>query len=394
MPLAGRTSTTWLSKLTLTQLRRIAFEIGAPSSGTKPVLTRQIQRELEASKSAAAQHRTQKPTPEPPSNLSIVSIDMGIRNLAYAHLVAAPVSSADATETSEPSMYQRPSLMAWKRVVISRPPKGTAASTKRKKGQKSSDDVATASLQVANGSMDESPTPEAEKEAFDPSTFANYSYKFIQSILTAHQPTHVLIERQRFRSGGASAVQEWTIRVGVFEGMLHAVLKTLSEEHGLQVVVHGVDPGRVTRYWLEGRAARGSQRIRSSKESKKAKIDIVSKSFGGSDEALVGIGLESSQANHQAVGQVVDTFLAKWNGKDRSRQGKDSTELVKLDDLSDCLLQGVAWLNWQNKRKELLQRGLEALTEKPILASTRGRRISRPRHSQKDKDSSQIAQEH
>ena len=368
MPLAGRTSTTWLSKLTLTQLRRIAFEIGAPSSGTKPVLTRQIQRELEASKSAAAQNRTQKPTPEPPSNLSIVSIDMGIRNLAYAHLVAAPVSSADA---SEPSMYQQPSLMAWKRVVISRPPKGTAASAKRKKGQKSSDDVATASLQLANGSVDESPTPEAEKEAFDPSTFANYSYKFIQSILTAHQPTHVLIERQRFRSGGASAVQEWTIRVGVFEGMLHAVLKTLSEEHGLQVVVHGVDPGRVTRYWLEGTAARGSQRIRSSKESKKAKIDIVSKSFGGSGEALVGIGLESSQANHQAVGQVVDAFLAKRNGKDCSRQGKDSTDLLKLDDLSDCLLQGVAWLNWQNKRNEVLQRGLEALAEEPIFTSMR-----------------------
>ena len=155
--------------------------------------------------------------------------------------------------------------------------------------------------------------------------------------------------------------------------MLHAVLKTLSEERGLQVVVHGVDPGRVTRYWLEVRAAQGSQRIRSSKESKKAKIDIVGKLFGGSDEALVGIGLESSQANHQAVEQVVDAFLAKWNGKDRSRQGKDSTDLVKLDDLSDCLLQGVAWLNWQNKRKEVLQRGLEALAEEPIL--TRGQRI-------------------
>jgi cruciform cutting endonuclease 1 len=371
MPVDGGTPTTWLSKLTLAQLRRVAFAIGAPSSGTKPVLAKQIQRELGASDSTTAQNRPKKSTPASPRNLSIISIDMGIRNLAYAHLVSAPVSSGEAKEMLEPSTYERPSLVAWKRVVISGAPNGKVASTKLKKGHKSSDEVAATSLQAANGTTDEILTPEPEKEAFDPSTFANYAYNFVKSILSAHQPSHVLIEKQRFRSGGASAVQEWTIRVGVFEGMLHAVLKTLSEEYGLRVIVQGVDPGRVTRYWLEGRSAQKSQRIGSAKESKKAKIDIVGESFGSPDGGLVDVSREIRQGTPQDVGQVVDAFLARWEKKDRSRKDEGTQDVVKLDDLSDCLLQGVAWLNWQNKRQDVLRRGQEAFADDSAFVAVR-----------------------
>jgi cruciform cutting endonuclease 1 len=291
---------------------------------------------------------------------------MGIRNLAYAHLVSAPVSSGEATGVSGPSTYQRPSLVAWKRVVISRAPNGKSASTKRKKGHRSSDKIAAMPLQAADGATEECLTREPEKEAFDPSTFANYAYKFIKSILTTHQPTHILIERQRFRSGGASAVQEWTIRVGIFEGMLHAVLKTLSAEHHLQVFVQAVDPGRVTRYWLEGAAAQGRQRIGSAKESKKAKVDIVGESLGWSDGALISLGFGSKQDDSQEVGQVVDAFLAKWK-KDPSLKHQGMNDLVKLDDLSDCLLQGVAWLNWQNSKQEVLHHGLGAFADDPVF---------------------------
>jgi cruciform cutting endonuclease 1 len=370
MPLAGSTPTTWLSTLTIAQLRRVAFTIGAPSSGTKPVLTKQIQRQLGAPDSTTAHSSTQDSAPASPGNLSIVSIDMGIRNLAYAHLVSAPTSSGESTGVSQPSTYQRPSLVAWKRVVISGPPNAKFASTKRRKGHKRSDETAAIPLQAANGATDDCLAPNPEKEAFDPSTFANYAYQFIKSILTAHQPTHVLLERQRFRSGGASAVQEWTIRVGVFEGMLYAVLKTLSAEQGLPVTVQGVDPGRVTRYWLEGTPAQGGQRIGSAKESKKAKVDIVGESLGRLDGALIGLDLESKQDDSQEVGQVVDAFLARWKkGPRRKHQG--GNDVVKLDDLSDCLLQGVAWLNWQNKKQEVLHHGLGAFADDPVFQAVR-----------------------
>ena len=222
--------------------------------------------------------------------------------------------------------------------------------------------------------MNEGVILEPEKEAFDPPTFAIYAYDFVKRILDAHRPTHVLIERQRFRSGGASAVQEWTIRVGVFEGMLHAALKTLSEERGLPVIVQGVDPGRVTRYWLEGRAAKGKERISSGKESKKAKIDIVGNSLASAGAAaLVDVSSGSDHGSHHGVEKMVNAFLARWQRKN----GNSRSGILKLDDLADCLLQGVAWLNWQSKREEVLHRGLEAFAEDSLFASARLRKSSR-----------------
>ena len=338
------------------------------------MLTKQIQHELGVFNAPKAQGGL---TVASTGNLSIVSVDMGIRNLAYAHLVAHPASSGEARNSAEPSTYLRPNLLAWKRVVISGAPDGRVTSKKREKGDQNSADVATTPLQAAKGASGEAQPLGSEKEAFDPSTFANHAYNFIKSLLSAHQPTHVLIERQRFRSGGASAVQEWTIRVGVFEGMLHAVLRTLSEEHGLEVVVHGVDPGRVTRYWLEGGAAPAKERKRSGKESKKAKIDIVGEYLGRSDGALVGVGTGSNQVSRQEVGQVVEAFLARWKKQGRSRKEGGRKDVVKLDDLTDCLLQGVAWLNWQNKRQEVLQRGLEAFAEDPMFASVQSSTTNR-----------------
>jgi len=378
MPLAEKQSTAWLSKLTLPLLRRVAFLIGAPTSGTKPTLTRQIRQELGAYNATTARKRSQRSTLAPTGRLSIVSIDMGIRNLAYAHLVALPATSANAWNVAKSPTYLRPNLLAWKRVVISGAPNGVVASTGYQTEHRNSHDVVVAPLQAAEGTLNEGVILEPEKEAFDPPTFATYAYDFVKRILDAHRPTHVLIERQRFRSGGASTVQEWTIRVGVFEGMLHAVLKTLSKEHGLPVIVQGVDPGRVTRYWLEGRATKGKERISSGKESKKAKIDIVGNSLASAGAAaFVNVSSGSDHGSHHGVEEMVDAYLARWqrkNGNSRSGVAKD---ILKLDDLADCLLQGVAWLNWQSKREEVLHRGLEAFAEDSQFASARLHKSSR-----------------
>ena len=36
-------------------------------------------------------------------------------------------------------------------------------------------------------------------------------------------------------------------------------------------------------------------------------------------------------------------------------------EMGKLDDLADCLLQGMAWIRWEENRRGVLEGGLEAL---------------------------------
>lgn len=374
-------STRWLSRLTLIQLRRVAFLIGAPTSGTKTLLATQIQRELQDISFIDTRANGKKLQPDlmiSTKKLSIISIDMGIRNLAYAHLLADSLMVGQPATRSELPQYSRPTLAGWKRVVISGDPVGTRTPVKRKAKPKWASDMIPTLSSDTEEVMADDHLPKVDKEAFDPATFAKYAYDFIKNIMDTHRPTHVLIERQRFRSGGASAVQEWTIRVGVFEGMLHAVLMTLSEEQELPISVQSIDPARVTRYWVERRDGQRSQRVGSRKDSKKAKIDIVGRSLQVPSAALVDV---SANQHDPSVNTVVEAFLARWKPTRYEKKIGSTTDVVKLDDLSDCFLQGIAWLNWQHKRQQALLRGAEAFRDDPIFESFRAKESS----SDKDK---------
>jgi cruciform cutting endonuclease 1 len=41
----------------------------------------------------------------------------------------------------------------------------------------------------------------------------------------------------------------------------------------------------------------------------------------------------------------------------------DGEKMGKLDDLADCLLQGMAWVKWEENKRLLLKNGVEALLE-------------------------------
>jgi cruciform cutting endonuclease 1 len=41
----------------------------------------------------------------------------------------------------------------------------------------------------------------------------------------------------------------------------------------------------------------------------------------------------------------------------------DGEKMGKLDDLADCLLQGMAWVQWEENKRLLLKKGVEALLE-------------------------------
>jgi len=181
------------------------------------------------------------------------------------------------------------------------------------------------------------------KEGFCPARYASNAYTLVDKLLSAYKPTHILIERQRFRSAGGSAVQEWTLRVGVMEGMLYAVLYALKQERGGDVSrmeVHGIEPKRVVKYWID---REGGVKM-SAREVKKAKIEIV------------GGFLEGGRVFPEGgVRDLVAGYLKKLHG-----EGKGNG-LGKLDDLADCLLQGVTWLEWEGMRGRLAREGMEAL---------------------------------
>ncbi|PLB34449.1 uncharacterized protein BDW47DRAFT_129079 [Aspergillus candidus] len=293
--------------------------------------------------------------------------------------------------------------------------------------------------------------------------------------LTRYRPTHLLIERQRFRSGGASAVQEWSLRVGVFEGMLHAVLFTLGRQLKTPPVVVGVEPRRVGRYWelvrgvsslehgkgvekVKGEEGEKKKKKKSAKEGKKVKIALVggwleaacssasasSASLG--DISSIAASSSVTSAGHTGVAscsepgwgastsasastptpaetttntptdtptttttddtrlslqipstpspalqKTITAYLAKWHGSPRTRKktptrsemadgtaggqrgdtDKDvdkeeepnveiesGIEIGKLDDLADCLVQGVTWLEWRAMRERVVREGV------------------------------------
>lgn len=185
-------------------------------------------------------------------------------------------------------------------------------------------------------------------------------------------------------------MQEWTLRVGVFEGMLYTVLYTLARQGfftgtnagtgaGDRLMVplaKGVEPSRVVRYW-EDRVLSPSvseegekKKRKTSKEGKKAKIDVVGGWLSDAGETAGSggdISTSLSVGDDIELQNTVNAYLAKWQGKrEKSRDKaleKKKKDIGKLDDLADCLLQGMTWLEWQIIRGRVVREGVDFLFE-------------------------------
>ncbi|KAJ9229862.1 hypothetical protein DTO169E5_8690 [Paecilomyces variotii] len=431
----------WLGHLKSSQLKSIAQATGIPTAGPKLALALRLQRELpqceylptELTMSAAqgssirqsagqTSVQKEKMTSGQGEKLSILSIDMGIQNLAFAHLlVPGPAMRKDCISSSgsPPSEGPVPTLTAWHRLAVSAFPRSSTLglsslslstfplSGSRSRRQKLPTEDRTSLLSSdEEGNTATRSTEDDDKMLFTPDLYAEHAYTLITSLLATYNPTHILIERQRFRSGGASAVQEWTLRVGVFEGMLYAVLHTLARERAHSVSVQSVEPSRVARYWYgdsetdalqeeedsettqtkdETRKKKKKKRM-TSKEGKKAKIDLVGKWLSawetGKESISEGVpstslmkGQKIDVAPDDNVRRVVNAYLRGWQGKKTTRsrsavgsdEGLEKADIGKLDDLADCLLQGVTWLDWHVARGQILRDGVDAPVVKDIL---------------------------
>ncbi|KAI9801388.1 MAG: hypothetical protein M1825_003367 [Sarcosagium campestre] len=327
-----------LQGLRLAQLKQIAVRCGVNSTGTKTAIASSIQQELSKSipscpavppRGSHKESNDVSPSHVMPNAPRVLSIDMGIRNLAYCVFDTPPRSSMSA----ESSIL--PAILAWRRLSMCSPP--------------------------SDAGQDE---PMPAKESFEPAVYAVHAFKLLSEVLSSHQPDLVLIERQRYRSMGSSTILEWTVRVNMLEGMLHAVLHTLEQTGQWQGIVASVSPAKVTSFWVGDEVRKTLRKEKSAKaRSKGAKIDLVGTWL---DHGGV-VRLETSTA--QATG---DAFLEKWKGTRSTRRslakvkgetkGTSSHEVIgKLDDLADCLLQGMAWLSWSDNKRLLLERGTDAL---------------------------------
>ncbi|KXS96067.1 hypothetical protein AC578_6381 [Pseudocercospora eumusae] len=318
-----------LPRLRLWQLKYWAFLTGVASAGTKADLE------------AALQHSPQLQTSEKHglNARKIVSVDMGIRNMAYC-VIQRPAGEAG----KEPL-----AVKTWKRMDLLNGP-GRAQPTSL---EEESCDTATVKTVL-------------DKTAFLPSSMARTAYSITAELLK-HEPDEILIERQRFRSGGAATILEWTIRVNMLESMIWACLETLRSISGTVPFpdVHSISPQRVATFWIAGRkvplhppldmfqnggtaellklAGTGREKI-----DKGDKVEVVRSWIRG--ESDVPLTFENDAA------KIAEAFTIP------KRNAKIAQQLAggKLDDLADCLLQAVAHVRWQENRTrihEILESG-------------------------------------
>ena len=269
---------------------------------------------------------------------------MGIRNLAYCCIVLPTISHRVATGLGVPVVQD------WARIAISED------SIKSKKAGELVPEKATGKEKRPGKVKTSGP-----KEAFDPATYSQHAYDLVTTLLNDLEPTHILIERQRFRSTGGSAVQEWTLRVNMFEAMIYAVLKTFSERGFWKGFVHPIAPSKISNFWVANKQGavkegRGSK----SAKTKTAKVELVA------EWLKEGTLLELKGAAAQ-LGKAYLMRKARKDSKSSIKQEKLSESraqsVEKLDDLADCLLQGMAWIKWEKNRRLIMAKGVKALDE-------------------------------
>jgi cruciform cutting endonuclease 1 len=172
----------------------------------------------------------------------------------------------------------------------------------------------------------ESSEDDSDNDDYSPAHLAPAAVSLVRDTFLPVRPDLIAIERQRFRSGGGSAVLEWTLRVNMLEGMLYSAFNSFPVTSALI----GVSPARVARFWVP-KVAGGKATV-----EKKQKVEVVRHWLRGTGpEGLsIGIGVE--------VKDISETVL---NGR--------IAGTGKVDDLADCLLQVGALATWEKNRRTL-----------------------------------------
>ncbi|KAJ4400484.1 hypothetical protein N0V91_008636 [Didymella pomorum] len=387
-------------KLTSKKLQALLTRIGSASSGTKSTLAERFQRDVRSIYDFHPQSpKTAAQLAECGRRLRVVSIDMGIKNLAFCDAkVAYPSSTSAAKDSLDASMH----ILRWKTLNLVEGSKPTSHALDGRAASRNIEEDWTAA--------------ERDDNQFSPSVLSGTAYKFIAEEVLSADPDVVLIEKQRWRSGGGSAVQQWTLRVNTLEAMLWAVLETVKRTHqyrsgskkafvSAEFDVRAVDPKRVGQYWLGQHARALSERDEEalahdvsalsvgidepddvgeadskaakkpsrSKAEKSAKIAILRSwlaehamsSVPSTPTRMPRIAFSidpSAEATRQAL-------LPKAKAPRKSKGSKTSrasdadiqladelpaAEIKKLDDVTDCFLQAAAWVAWDLNKLQLL----------------------------------------
>jgi cruciform cutting endonuclease 1 len=332
------------------------------------------------------------------STARILSIDLGLRNFAFSLLTPAhPPLPSPPPSQQQPSATTAPwipvHVHAWHRLDLTSPALFTTITTNTTANIPA---AAAATLQsdAAEDAREVAVEKDADADAFSPTAMASLTLHLVQTHLLPLNPTHILIERQRYRTGGGAAVYEWTLRVNTLEAMLHAVFAALGGEGRVYPVV----PKAVTGFLFPPPSLGDAT-------AAAAAPDGVVQGEGSESEGVMGMGMgkgrKSAAASYRLLKSGKVELLARWlaaveGDGDGNREGLvipqteqakemaraflgelrqeearrektggkvKRTAVGKLDDLSDSVLQGMVWLQWQRNLEDMIKTRPELLGE-------------------------------
>lgn len=151
----------------------------------------------------------------------------------------------------------------------------------------------------------------------------------------------------------------------MFESMLYAVLHTYSALGLWHGSVSSVAPAKANSFWLgkeldlggsdeaELIMIMGKKKKKASKRSarsKMAKIELVERWLR-----------EGGEGGLEFMGEAKKVGRRYLDKRGKRRGGGEGEDIGKLDDLADCLLQGMAWIRWEENRVAIVENGLEAV---------------------------------
>jgi cruciform cutting endonuclease 1 len=368
--------------VTAKALHALLTRIGSVSTGRKDVLQERFQRDVTRSRLFAPRpgmerHRDQ----DTGRKLRIISIDMGIKNLAYC--------DAEVTYPKKRTMNATMDIIRWDKLDL-------VKTTQEARARTSHDQV----VEEKTAEVDEDVDP------YSLPILSQTAYQFIKQTIVEVSPDIILIERQRWRSASSAAIQQWTVRVNTLEAMLYAILETLRTESGMKpesndrtmnYEVYGVDAKRVGQYWLglharalterNGKAAdvlevledleteSPPKKIPRSKAEKKAKIALLRSwltaespstkfstpgstpiiSFTIRKGAVLAREALCMPANASTRKKKLKTSIGDREIVISTEDSSTGTEMKKLDDITDCFLQAAAWVAWESNRMSLME---------------------------------------
>lgn len=384
---------------TVKAIQALLQRIGAPTSGQKDVLQRRLFQEAGLQTSVFG---------SPGISKRILSIDMGIKNLAYC------VADVTGPNPSNPIQMQ---VTQWDRLDLT--------------DQTLQGDIKRAMRVDAAAQVDGD-----EADMFAPQSLANTAYWLVQNHFLQYQPDIILIERQRWRSSSSSAIQQWTVRVNSLEAMLWAALTTLSVERWnlpddqsagrtKPFTLYAADPKRVGMFWLDAESAVATKlgktaamveedleedveeeedesqtatrvaapkKLSRTKAEKKAKIQLL-RTWLNHEKPSTSLSATQEVAKDELIHRPVINFefpaprraalsnakttqqLFLWMtdspAEKRTRKSPKPESKTKVDDLTDCFLQATTYVAWMANRVEL-KKHLERFTadaEKPAETS-------------------------